>query len=503
MIFHSIRWRLQLWLAFLLACVLTGFGVAVYQLQRTNQVEQIDEELARRVAALSAVLRGRLAMEFGRGRFPFEDGPGGPRRPPPPGEPPEFPRPGGPRGHWPGGWREVALPTAVASLFDESNTNSFYYGLYSADGVLFKHSTNAPADLSVPARVAATLPQTRERGDFREAYYFTGLGECVVVGRSILADRAALHRFTFWLLAAGGTVLALGLGGGWWLTTRAIRPIDEISATAAKIAAGDLSQRINAADTDNELGRLASVLNSTFSRLDAAFAQQARFTADAAHELRTPVTVMLTHTQNALGSECASEEHREAFEACQRAAQRMRRLIESLLQLARLDAGQEQMRRERFDLSRIAQECVELVRPLAAERDIEIHCDLPAVECVGDAERIGQVITNLVANAIQHNHERGSVRVSARVQNGTAIVAVSDTGPGIATEDLPHVFDRFYRADKSRAGGSGRTGLGLAISKAIVEAHGGTLEVASQPGAGATFTIRLPLAPQPAGDAAP
>ena len=507
MIFHSIRWRLQLWLAFLLVCVLTGFGVAVYQLQRTNQLEQIDEELTRRVAALSAVLRGRLAMEFGRGRFPFEESPGeresaGPWRPPPPGVPPNFPRPFGPRDRGPGG-REVSLPSEVASLFDESTTNSFYYGLYSRGGVLFKHSTNAPADLPIPASAAATLAHTRERGDFREAFYFTGLGECVLVGRSIAADQAALQQFALWLFAAGGTVLALGLGGGWWLTTRAIRPIDEISATAAKIAAGDLSQRINTADTDNELGRLAGVLNSTFSRLDAAFAQQARFTADAAHELRTPVTVMLTHTQNALGSECASEEHREAFEACQRAAQRMRRLIESLLQLARLDAGQEPMQRGPFDLSRAAQECVELVRPLAAERGIEIHCDLPVMECVGDAERIGQVITNLVANAIQHNHERGSVRVSARLENATAVLAVSDTGPGLAAEDLPHVFDRFYRADKSRAGGSGRSGLGLAISKAIVEAHGGTLEVASQAGAGATFTIRLPLAPQPAGESPP
>jgi heavy metal sensor kinase len=498
MILHSIRWRLQLWLAFLLAGVLTGFGLAVYQLQRLSQLDQMDQELERRVAALSAVLRGRLPMDFGPSRPPFEEGPAGrepsgPRRPPPLGFPPDFLRPGGPRERWMSG-REISLPLEVAALFDEANTNSFYYGLYSRSGELFKQSTNAPADLPLPARVAATLPRTRERGDLREAYYFTGLGECVLVGRSIATDLAALHRFALWLLAAGGTVLALGLGGGWWLTTRAIRPIDEISATAAKIAAGDLSQRINAADTDNELGRLAGVLNSTFSRLDAAFAQQARFTADAAHELRTPVTVMLTHTQNALASECPSDEHREAFEACQRAAQRMRRLIESLLQLARLDAGQEPLQHEPFDVSRTAQECVELVRPLAAGRGIEIQCDLSPVQCVGDAERVGQVLTNLLTNAIQYNHERGRVHLRASLDNNTALLTVSDTGPGIAAENLPHVFERFYRADQSRSTAAGRTGLGLAISKAIVEAHGGTLEVTSQPGAGTTFTLRLPVA---------
>src|SRR5204863_7102849 len=142
---------------------------------------------------------------------------------------------------------------------------------------------------------------------------------------------------------------------------------------------GDLSQRINASDTDNELGRLASVLNSTFSRLEAAFAQQARFTGDAAHELRTPITVILTHTQNGLAGECPNDEHREAFEACQRAAQRMRRLTESLLQLARLDAGQEPMKRERFDLSRTAKDCVEMLRPLADERGIEIDADFSSV----------------------------------------------------------------------------------------------------------------------------
>lgn len=503
MIFHSIRWRLQLWLAFLLVCVLTGFGVAVYQLQRINQLDLIDQDLQRRVAALSAVLRARPPQEFGPVRLPFEEGRQRrdkvePRRPPASGIPAELPSLTGLRERW---LSELSLPAEVAMLFEGSDTNGFYYGLFSRGEVLLKRSANSPAIFPCPPRTAAALPQTRERGEWRESYYFTGLGECVVVGRSIAADRSALRRFALWLLAAGGTVLALGLGGGWYLTTRAIRPIDEISATAAKIAAGDLSQRINTADTDNELGRLAGVLNSTFARLEAAFAQQARFTADAAHELRTPVTVMLTHTQNALATECPSEDHREAFAACQRAAQRMRRLIESLLQLARLDAGQEPMRREPFDLSQAAGECVALIRPLAAERSIEVECDLPPVTCIGDAERIGQVVTNLLTNAIQYNHPRGRVLLRARAEHGLAVLSVSDTGPGIAAEDLPHVFERFYRADKSRSTAAGRTGLGLAISKAIVEAHGGALEVSSSPGAGTTFTLRLPLGQPAAGGA--
>jgi heavy metal sensor kinase len=301
-----------------------------------------------------------------------------------------------------------------------------------------------------------------------------------------------MRTFVWGLLAAGLAVLALGMGGGWRLVTNAFRPIEDISSAAAKIAAGDLSQRINTSETDTELGRLAGVLNSTFSRLEAAFSQQGRFTADAAHELRTPVSVLLTHAQNGLASPGLTDEQREAFEACQRAGQRMRRLIESLLQLARLDAGQEDMKREAFDLSCVAQECIEMVRPLAAERQVSILSDLQTVDCHGDAERIGQVIMNLLTNAIYFNKDGGEVRVTAQATKEGAILKVSDTGAGIPEEDLPHVFERFYRVDKSRSRKQGRTGLGLAICRAIMDAHGGTITVSSQPGSGSVFEVTIP-----------
>jgi heavy metal sensor kinase len=277
------------------------------------------------------------------------------------------------------------------------------------------------------------------------------------------------------------------------VATRAIRPIEAISATAVKIAGGDLSQRINAADTDSELDRLAGVLNSTFARLEAAFTQQARFTSDASHELRTPVAVILSQTQTALSRQRPGPEYREALEACQRAARRMKTLTESLLELARLDAGQEAMKQERFDLRRVAGDCVELVRPLAAERGIQIHCDVAAIECLGDAGRIGQVVTNLLTNAIAFNRDQGEVRLAARIEENAVLVTVSDTGQGIPEEDVPHLFERFYRADKSRSRIQGRNGLGLAICKAIVDAHGGSIEVSSQVGVGSTFTVKLPL----------
>jgi heavy metal sensor kinase len=338
----------------------------------------------------------------------------------------------------------------------------------------------------------------------REFVQPTSRGIVILVGRDIAADWAETQRLAGWLAGAGAGVLLLGLAGGWWLTTRALRPITDISATAVKIAAGDLSQRISVDSTETELGELAGVLNSTFSRLEAAFAQQVRFTSDAAHELRTPITVMLTQTQTALARERNAAEYRETLEACRRASVRMRKLIESLLELARLDSGQEPIGRATFDLAQIVAEAVENIRPIASERPVAITTQLTPAMCQGSPERIAQVVTNLLANAIHYNQENGKIQVIVEVQIGFASLTVTDTGLGIAPEDLPHIFERFYRADKARTRARGHAGLGLSISKAIAETHGGTLAAASELGKGSVFTLRLPLAknsPMPSGTA--
>jgi signal transduction histidine kinase len=206
--------------------------------------------------------------------------------------------------------------------------------------------------------------------------------------------------------------------------------------------------------------------------------------------LRTPVSVILTQTQTSLNRERSAEDYKETIEACQRAAQRMRKLISTLLELARLDAGQEILKKLRFDFSKTIADCIEQVKPIADERDVKIFTELSSLEISGDSERLAQVVTNLLTNAIQYNRDGGEVRVKSESHNGLAILTFSDTGAGIAPEDLPRVFERFYRADKSRS--SGNAGLGLAISKAIVEAHGGTIEVSSEEEVGTIFTVRLP-----------
>jgi two-component system OmpR family sensor kinase len=438
--------------------VIAGFGITAHRLASANRLREIDEALQADVAQLAVALPPPSDE-----RTPTRTA----TRPPPPP-------------------REGATSTA-ATL-----PAGHYYVLWRPDGREQSRSSDAPADLMRPAPLDGQNYALRTRGDQREFYRFTGAGRCFLVGRSITAEMAAVRRLAWYLAAAGAGVLVIGLLGGWWLATRAIRPIEQISATAEKISAGDLAQRIPGNDTSNELGRLAGVLNSTFSRLEAAFTQQARFTADAAHELRTPVSVILTHAQNGLASEGLTEEPREAFEACQRAAQRMRRLLESLLELARLDAGQERMKHQPFDLAEVAREMVELVEPLAKAKSITIHTELSPTPTTGDAVRIAQVITNLLTNAIEHNHEGGDLRVSTQAAADAARFTVADTGPGIAAADLPHVFERFYRADTARSGTQPNAGLGLAIAKAIVDAHGGRLEVTSSPCEGARFIMTLP-----------
>ena len=488
-IFKSIKWRLQIWYGLILVVVLAGFGFTADLLEQFRQVEQIDFQFQWRRDFLVNALH-RPPRGPNQNRMPFDRSP--------PGQAPDD----GPLGQDPQPSIEFHLPPQAAGVFDAdapNNPENFCFIIQSRDGKEIARSANVPNQVpeiksfSVWHAKQAPTPGSWEgivNGNIREKVELLPSGEAILLACSYAPELKELRLVALTLTGVGGVILLFGFAGGWWIASRAIRPIEDISATAVKISAGDLSQRINVAEAESELGQLAAILNSTFARLEAAFAQQQQFTADAAHELRTPISVMLTQTQTALTRERSGAEYRETLEACQRASQRMRRLTESLLELARLDAGQEQMKRLKFDLSQPARNCVELIRPMADERNIKIHCELSPIECVGDSERIAQVITNLLTNAIQYNQEGGEVRLMAQSQKGMTMLAVSNTGRGISAEDLPHLFERFYRADPSRT--SGNTGLGLAISKAIVEAHGGTIEVASQPGTGTTFTVALP-----------
>ena len=507
-IFNSIKWRLQLWYGLILVVVLAGFGGTAYQLERNRQFRRVDDGIHSRIGAITQVLHGPGS----RRPQPGQPGrPGQPRQPddlmdpngPPEGGPPPRDFPGdGP----PGRERRPLtfnMTPQVAALFDASNPNNFYFTITGRDGNEIARSGNVPVrEMQMRATMVSVNAPTKQRSnstepprpenfeDTRVTAEVLPSGEAIWVGCSIAPELHELKMTALKLTGTGGVILFFGLLGGWWFVNRALRPISEISSTAVKISAGDLSQRINTAEAESELGQLAAVLNSTFARLETAFAQQKQFASDAAHELRTPVTVILTQTQMALGRDRDAAGYKTTVEACQRAAQRMRKLIESLLELARFDAGQEVIKQLKFDLAKTISDSAELVQTLAEERGVKIISEISPLEITGDSERVAQVVTNLLTNAVQYNQPNGEVRVSLKSENGLAVLEIFNTGKGITPEDLPRVFERFYRADKSRTG-AGNSGLGLSICKAIVEAHGGTMEAASAAG-GTTFTVRLP-----------
>ncbi|MFO1515197.1 MAG: ATP-binding protein [Verrucomicrobiota bacterium] len=514
MFIKSIRWRLQLWLAFLLVCTLSGFGIATFEAHRIKQYQQVDEELNRRFEILSRIARGPM---FPGGRTPFDDrgrrepwemrggGPpnrfdDSPGREPPPDRPDERRKFGPATGSTtntasPSGGFEGRSPSDFFDrLRQEDEQKGIYFIIWNRDGSRADGSTNTPTGLTCPTQQQPTDsgPHFRIRGTFREGYDFNREGRCVLVGRSIETELAQARSFVLILISAGVAVLVLGLAGGWLIASRAFRPVEAISATASRISAGQLAERINVADTDSELGQLAGTLNSTFARLEAAFAQQKQFTADASHELRTPIAVIISEAQTTLARERTAQEYRETVEACLDTAQQMRRLTESLLELANLDASQQTTKREPLDLVELARQRIEFIHPLADQRGLKLICKFSTATTSGNADHLGLVINNLLSNAIYYNKPGGEITVTTGAEAGKVFVTVADTGRGIAAEDLPFIFDRFYRADKSRSRAEGRSGLGLAICKAIVEAHGGSIQVASELGRGTTFTVRLP-----------
>ena len=295
------------------------------------------------------------------------------------------------------------------------------------------------------------------------------------------------------LLAAGVlgvTLLAAALG--WFLATKAMRPVDRMTRSARSIGQSpDFSQRLPVPRRHDELGRLALTFNDLLDRLAAAFATQRRFLADASHELRTPLTLVQSNAELALhqGDQPPSE-RQDMLRTIAREAGRMGRLVADLLALARADESQPLARR-RLALDTLLLEIYEQQRRLVDDVRLEVDT-LEQVEVDGDPDRLKQLLLNLVDNALRYTPPGGAVSLGLVRQGDQVILRVADTGPGIPPEHQARIFDRFYRVDQPRSRDAGGSGLGLAICRWIAEAHGGQIEVTSQPGAGSTFTVVLP-----------
>jgi heavy metal sensor kinase len=306
----------------------------------------------------------------------------------------------------------------------------------------------------------------------------------------------ALERFRLLLQFAAPLLLIAASAGGYWLSTRALAPVDEISRAAQRISIENLADRLPVSQTGDQLQRLSETLNAMFARLEAAVRRIAQFTADASHELRAPVALIRTTAEVALQrKDRIAEEYLEALREILEESERTSQVIDSLMLLARADSGTETFECAKVDACAIVREAAEQGEKLARNSGLEFTAGLPGgpVPIQADTNAMRRALLILIDNAVKYTPRGGSVRANLETNSHFALISVSDTGIGIAEADVPHIFDRFWRADKARSREQGGAGLGLSIAKWIVEMHGGSIDVSSELGKGSTFCVRVPL----------
>jgi two-component system, OmpR family, sensor kinase len=360
--------------------------------------------------------------------------------------------------------------------------------------------------ISVPTRSTGGEPThyftvRSQDGSLRyrvRASYERNDNEIVIVGTPLTSVDSTLNRLLWIELLVTGLVLAALAALGMWVVRLGLRPLAAIGRTAAAIAAGDLSQRVERAEGRTEVGRLGIALNAMLGQIERAFKAQAaseqrlrRFVADASHELRTPLAAVRAYAELfTRGADRRPDDLARAMAGITRESERMSLLVDDLLLLARLDEGRP-LDREPVALEQVLGDAVETAGTVDPERPIAFVAD-PAV-VLGDRDRLRQIVDNLLSNVRAHTPPRTPVRVSLESRNGSAVIAVADSGPGMSEEQIERAFERFYRADASRSRASGGVGLGLSIVAAVAEAHGGAVAVRSEEGVGSTFEITLPL----------
>jgi two-component system, OmpR family, sensor kinase len=466
----SIRLRLTIWLTALLAVVLTALALTVNIVIADQMTSRLDANLRQRAEELDIQLH--LDNDRSRGEGP----PGSPCVP-----------------------GQAELTSVLV------NGNSILFEVYDQCGNAVTRSSNLTESLGM----SLLFVQRVNRGDVQSlTRTVSGAGQLRIAGVPlgdeahdtqalfVATPTAALKhdivemRILLVAIVIGTTMLSALIG--WFLAAKAMQPVDEITRAAHAIGhTANIAERVPEPATRDEIGRLALTFNEMLDRLQAVITTQRQFLADASHELRSPLTAIRANVETVRrGGDGDPAERNETLRIVEREVDRMGRLVDDLLSLARADAGSA-VEKNRLALDALLLEVYHQQRPLAGGVRLALGTFQP-VEIDGDSDRIKQLLINLIDNALRYTPAGGHVTIDLIHRDREAIVRVQDTGPGIPEEDLPHIFERFYRVDSARARQSGGTGLGLAISREIVEAHGGRIEAASSPGAGSLFTVVLP-----------
>lgn len=362
-----------------------------------------------------------------------------------------------------------------------------------AAGLLKRLQHGETVATSLPAEAAGGPQQRLIFAPYLQDARWRGL---VMVSGSHAQIDATLHHLLLVLLTFSPlTLLAMSLGG-WFLAGRAIAPVTRMTRAMHQISADNLSRRLPLDQAQGEIAQLATTVNAMLERLEDSFRRIRQFSGDASHELRTPLTILKGETEVALRWAKEPEEFRNMLISNLEEVNRMERIIEDLLQLAKSDSGELLMELGELSLSDLLQEIYLQGRALAEGKGIDVSLTFGIdheVRIIADELRLRQLFLNLVSNAVKYTPDGGQVVIDVQQQAGQAVIAVTDTGMGIAGEHLPRIFDRFYRIDAARNRRIGGSGLGLAIVKMIVDAHQGTIQVESTPGQGSCFRVSLPL----------
>ena len=469
---RSIRWRLQIWYGLLLALVTAGLLIFFFQYAKNARVVQVDAQLTN---DFLRILPQHLPPEGFGGRGP-KGRPGPEGRFDPGGRPEEMP---GPPDGRPGG------PSAA---FEATGK---YLVVYESDGRTRYRTPQAPETEQPKPRASGTWTESRWNGANRELVHVSPQGQAIVVGVPSGLLQSEMNVLTIKMLALGGGLFVFALVVGAWITGAALRPIQKIAETARQIAAGDWRKRIPTEGSAEELAGLSEVLNDSFDRIERSFQNQARFTADASHELGNPVSIVLSQTQLALDRPREAPEYVKALEACRRAGERMRDLTRDLLDLAGYESGVSARQRRECDLREVVDEALAAVDDLVQECKATVVKEVAPVVAEVHARAISQALINLLNNALKHNEEGVRITVRLRQEGSWARLEVADSGQGVPQQAQAHIFERFHRGDPAQRA-TGR-GLGLAIARAIMEMHRGSIALESSPSSGSRFVLKIPL----------
>ena len=360
-----------------------------------------------------------------------------------------------------------------------------------------------PNPTSQPSGGASSSQITLPTGEWLEVVTVSrkigdGSTYTVQVGAPETELNTALAGLTRTLIFGFPFIIGLAIGSGYVLLGRALRPVDRIVESAEAITLENLKQRLPVSETGDEFERLSCALNRMIERLDESFQLSTRFAADASHELRTPLTIMRGELESLVKEPTLNGDVAERIGNVLEEAERLTRIIEGLLLVSRLETGEAQMRREKIDLGAMIDEVADQMAPIADDKLLRIRRNIAqGVFIEGDEIRLKQVGVNLLDNAFKYTPEGGQIDLEVRAESSGAVFTISDTGMGISERALPHIFERFFRAEQARTSRTGGTGLGLSIVHSIVVAHGGRTLVESEEGRGATFRVELPLAKVP------